>query len=70
MAEEGLTATKHDKIFVSEPMYLEMKALEEKLEILSKLEYDENYSKENIKAIMKDVVPTYKDPEEVNHENL
>ena len=47
-----------------------MKALEEKLEILSKLEYDENYSKENIKAIMKDVVPTYKDPEEVNHENL
>ena len=70
MAEEGLTATKHDKIFVSEPMHLEMKALEEKLEILSKLEYDENYSKENIKAIMKDVVPTYKDPEEVNHENL
>ena len=70
MAEEGLTATKHDKIFVSEPMCLEMQALEEKLEILSKLEYDENYSKENIKAIMKDVVPTYKDPEEVNHENL
>ena len=70
MAEEGLTATKHDKIFVSEPMCLEMQALEEKLEILSKLEYDENYSKENIKVIMKDVVPTYKDPEEVNHENL
>ena len=70
MAEEGLTATKHDKIFVSEAMYLEMKALEKKPEILSKLEYDENYSKENIKAIMKDVVPTYKDPEEVNHENL
>ena len=69
MAEEGLTATKHDKIFVSEPMHLEMKELEEKLETLGKLEYDENYSKEKIKKVMKDVVPTYKEPKEVNNEN-
>lgn len=68
MAEEGLTATKHDKIFVSEPMHLEMNELEEKLELLRHLEYNEDYSKEKVRQIMKDVVPTYKDPEEVNRE--
>ena len=68
MEEEGLKATKHDKIFVSKPMHLAMKELEEKLDTLSKLEYDENYSKEHVKEIMKSVVPTYKDPEDVNLE--
>lgn len=68
MAEEGLTATKHDKIFVSEPMHLEMQELEEKLELLRNLEYNEDYSKEKVRQIMKDVVPTYKEPEEVNRE--
>ena len=68
MEEEGLKATKHDKIFVSKPMHLDMKELEEKLDALSKLEYDENYSKEHVKEIMKSVVPTYKDPEDVNLE--
>lgn len=69
MEEEGLQATKHDKIFVSKPMHLDMKELEEKLDTLSKLEYDKNYSKEHVKEIMKSVVPTYKDPEDVNLEN-
>lgn len=66
MSEEGLTATKHDKIFVSQPMHLEMKELEEKLDTLRKLEYDKDYSREKVKETMKDVVPTYKNPEEVN----
>ncbi len=66
MSEEGLTATKHDKIFISKPMHLEMEELEEKLNILSKLEYDESYTKEYVKEVMKSVVPTYKDPDEVN----
>lgn len=66
MEEEGLQATKHNKIFVSQPMHLEMKELQEKLNILDKLEYDENYSRNYIKQVMKDVVPTYKDPKEVN----
>lgn len=66
MAEEGLKATKHDKIFVSKPMHMEMNELEEKLEILNNLEYDENYSKEHVKKVMKSVVPTYKSPEEIN----
>lgn len=66
MEEEGLQATKHNKIFVSQPMHLEMKELEEKLDRLAKLEYDEKYSRKHIKDMMKEVVPTYKDPKEVN----
>lgn len=69
MEEEGLQATKHNKIFVSQPMHLEMQELQEKLDILDKLEYDENYSRNHIKQVMKDVVPTYKDPKEVNEKN-
>ncbi|MCI8412466.1 MAG: polysaccharide biosynthesis protein, partial [Clostridia bacterium] len=66
MEEEGLQATKHNKIFVSQPMHLEMEELKEKLEVLDKLEYDENYSRSHVKEVMKEVVPTYKDPKEVN----
>ena len=47
-------------------MHLEMQELQEKLNILDKLEYDENYSRNYIKQVMKEVVPTYKDPKEVN----
>lgn len=31
MSEEGLTSTKHDKIFISKPMHMEMTELEEKI---------------------------------------
>lgn len=68
MSEEGLTSTKHDKIFISKPMHMEMIELEEKLNILKELEYNEKYSNENIKNVMKEVVPTYREPEEVNKE--
>ena len=67
MSEEGLTSTKHDKIFISKPMHMEMTELEEKLELLKELEYNEKYSNENIKNTMKEVVPTYREPEEVNN---
>lgn len=66
MSEEGLTSTKHDKIFISKPMHMEMTELEEKLELLNELEYNAEYSKEHVKNIMKEVVSTYKEPEEVN----
>ena len=68
MEEEGLQATKHNKIFVSKPIYLKINELEAKLDILAKLQYDENYSREHVKEVMKSVVPTYKDPEKVNQE--
>ena len=61
MSEEGLTSTKHDKIFISKPMHMEMAELEEKLNILKELEYNEKYSNENIKNVMKEVVPTYRE---------
>lgn len=67
MSEEGLTSTKHDKIFISKPMHMEMAELEEKLNVLKELEYNEKYSNENIKNTMKEVVTTYKEPEEVNN---
>ena len=66
MAEEDLTSTKHNKIFVSKPMHMEMKELEERLNILNRLEYDEKYTKEAVKKTMKSIVPTYREPEEVN----
>ena len=66
MSEEGLTATKHDKIFVSKPMHFEMEELEKKLDTLRALEYDKDFSREKVKETMKEVVPTYKDPKEVN----
>ncbi len=69
MEEEGLQATKHNKIFVSQPMHLEMEELKEKLEVLDQLEYDEKYSRSHVKEVMKEVVPTYKDPKEVNEKN-
>lgn len=67
MSEEGLTSTKHDKIFISKPMHMEMAELEENLNVLKELEYNEKYSNENIKNTMKEVVTTYKEPEEVNN---
>ena len=34
--------------------------------MLAKLEYNENYSRDYVKEVMKEVVPTYKEPKEVN----
>lgn len=67
MSEEGLTSTKHNKIFITEPMNITMEELEEKLEKLKellKLEKDEN---SEVKRYIKEIVPTFKEPEEVNN---
>ena len=66
MAEEGLTATKHNKIFISKPMDLEMKELEGKLGQLLELNDNTYNVREQVKEVMKQVVPTYKEPEEIN----
>ena len=68
MSEEGLTSTKHDKIFITEPMSITMEELDEKLEKLKellKLEKDEN---SEVKKYIKEIVPTFKEPEEINKE--
>ncbi len=64
MAEEGLVSTKHDKIFITQPMHLEEKELNEKLYELGNIKYNVDYSIEKVKEVMKNVVPTYHEPEE------
>lgn len=67
MAEEGLQKTAHNKIFVAEPITMEMDEIEKKLEKLNKLIQNENHTKEEVKVVIKEVVPTFKEPEMVNN---
>lgn len=69
MSEEGLTATKHDKIFISKPSNFSVEQLEKNLEKLQNLEYDNKYSNDKVVRIMRRVVPTYKDSKIVNNKN-
>lgn len=64
MAEEGLVSTKHDKIFITQPMHLEEKELNEKLYELGNIKYNVDYSIEKVKEVMANVVPMYHEPEE------
>ena len=64
MAEEGLTETKHDKIHVARPSDIDMEKLEAKL---AKLQYlldnTNNEQKDEIKDVISEVVPTYRNLE-------
>ncbi len=62
MAEEGLTATKHEKIFIGKPMNIDMDELKKELE---KLRFIATGSNEGIIEFVKELVPTYKSAEEV-----
>ena len=66
MGEEGLEKTSHDKIFVAEPMNITMKDIEEKLEKFQTILSEEDIELEDVKDVMKETVPTYKEPVEVN----
>ena len=66
MSEEGLTTTDHNKIFVARPSNITISELNYKLDLLNEIQYGKNYSVDAIKEIMKRVVPTYKEPEQVN----
>jgi FlaA1/EpsC-like NDP-sugar epimerase len=68
MDEENLEKTKHEKIFITEPMDMTMEDVEGKLDMFREILDDENTSKEKIKETMKICVPTYKEPKEVNGE--
>ena len=68
MNEEGLEATKHEKIHIAEPLEIKMEEIEEKLTSLKELiDGNNNDDKEKIKKTMKQIVPTYKEPDEVNN---
>lgn len=71
MSEEGLTQTEHDKIHVAKPMDIDMTMIEDKLKKLRiLLETANNEDKEKIKNTIKQIVPTFKDKDEVNKEKL
>ena len=59
MAEEGLTSTRHEKIFISKPIEVSEGEIKEALEELDSIQYNKNYSIKKVKEIMKEVVPTY-----------
>jgi len=59
MAEEGLTATKHKKIYIGKPCAIDMVELWEELE---KLRFICNGPKEDIGKYIKRLVPTYSVP--------
>lgn len=66
MGEEGLEKTSHNKIFVAEPMNISMEEIDEKLSKFQNLLNKENVENLEVKEIMKEVVPTFKEPDDVN----
>lgn len=67
MGEEGLEKTAHDKIFVAEPLDITMDDIEEKFKDLNKLLEKEYINKEEVKDVFKKIVPTFKEPNEINN---
>ena len=64
MAEEGLTQTEHDKIHVAKPMDIDMTKIEDKLSHLRELlNTSNNEQKDKIKEVIKEVVPTFREPQ-------
>ena len=71
MAEEGLTETKHDKIHVARPSDIEMEKLEAKLAKLQHLlDNSNNEQKDEIKDVISEVVPTYRNLEKERTKNI
>jgi FlaA1/EpsC-like NDP-sugar epimerase len=64
MSEEGLKSTGHNKIYIGKPTFESINSLNKKLDELRELlnEDDDKLIKEK----MKQIVPTYKEPSEVN----
>ena len=71
MAEEGLTETKHDKIHVARPSNIDMEKLEAKLAKLQHLlDNTNNEQKDEIKDVISEVVPTYRNLEKEKTKNI
>lgn len=66
MSEEGLEHTKHNKIFVAEPLDIPIKEVNRRVELLKDLVSTEEHTIEEIKQTVKEAVPTYAEPEERN----
>lgn len=59
--EEGLTKTAHNKIMISKIEQYDEKQLEENLQKLASLIEKENCSREDVRSLMKQIVPTFTD---------
>ena len=71
MDEEGLEATKHDKIHIAEPMNINMNMIQDKLDKLNDLlETSNNEDKDKIKKVIKQIVPTFRDGKKLNEEKM
>lgn len=66
MNEEGLEKTRHDKIFVAEPMEITMEEIVEKLGKFEELLERKAISITGVKQTMKQIVPTFQEPNHVN----
>lgn len=70
MDEENLEKTNHEKIFITEPMNFTMDDIQVKLDSLQYLIDNDITDKEQIKNTLKECVPTYKSPEEINGDKI
>lgn len=68
MNEENLEETSHEKIFITEPMDFTMDDIEIKLDAFREIIDKEISDKQFIRDTMKEHVPTYREPQEVNGE--
>ena len=68
MNEEGLTETKHNKIFIGKPGDFEIDDITKKKDDL--LKYATKGSKVRLKEQLKNVVDTFKEPDEINSKVL
>lgn len=66
MDEEGLEKTNHEKIFIAKPIEFTMDDIEEKLDKFRYIIDNDINDRKIIKDTMKECVPTYKNPQEVN----
>ena len=66
MSEEGLEHTKHNKIFVAEPLDIPAEEVRKRVEMLREFVQTEDHTMAEIKRIVKKAVPTFVDAEEKN----
>ena len=66
MSEEGLEHTKHNKIFVAEPLDIPAEEVTKRVEKLKEFVKTEDHTMEEIKRVVKQAVPTYVEAEEKN----
>ena len=66
MSEEGLEHTKHNKIFVAEPLDIPAEEVNKRVEMLREFVQTENHTMEEIKKVVKKAVPTFVEAEEKN----